>query len=203
MKEWASNPKRAELQAQQMHTLGLGNFADAVKLPVGEDINEWYAVNVVNFFNQISMLYTTIIDFCTEQKCPIMSAGPAYKYLWSDKKHPKPVMLSAPEYIGNLMDWIESLFDDNSIFPSTIGDPFPKNFHNIIKDIMKRLFRVYAHCYYHHLENFEQLEVTPHVNTSFKHFIFFALEFKLIPSEQLEPLRDVIDSMVQSTKPSK
>ena len=26
-------------------------------MPVGEDINDWYAVNVTDFFNEISLLY--------------------------------------------------------------------------------------------------------------------------------------------------
>lgn len=30
----------------------------------------------VDFFNQINMLYGTITDFCTEESCPVMSAGP-------------------------------------------------------------------------------------------------------------------------------
>ena len=44
-------------------------------LPEGEDLNEWVAVNTVDFFNQINMLYGTITEFCTEDRCPIMSAG--------------------------------------------------------------------------------------------------------------------------------
>ena len=47
----------------------------AVMLPEGEDLNEWLAVNTVDFFNQINMLYGTITEFCTEERCPIMSAG--------------------------------------------------------------------------------------------------------------------------------
>jgi hypothetical protein len=28
-----------------------------VKLPKGEDLNEWLAVNVIDFYNQISIIY--------------------------------------------------------------------------------------------------------------------------------------------------
>jgi MOB kinase activator 1 len=56
-------------------TLGSGNLRLAVQLPEGEDIDEWIAVNAVDFFNQINMLYGTITEFCTEERCPIMSAG--------------------------------------------------------------------------------------------------------------------------------
>lgn len=84
-------------------TLGSGNLRLAVMLPEGGDINEWVAVNsmyiyiyylffnilnfiltylfilAVDFFNQINMLYGTITEFCTDQTCPIMSAGAKYK----------------------------------------------------------------------------------------------------------------------------
>ena len=53
----------------------VGNLRLAVILPEGEDLNEWVAVNTVDFFNQINMLYGTITEFCTEERCPIMSAG--------------------------------------------------------------------------------------------------------------------------------
>jgi len=33
---------------------------EAVKLPKGEDALEWLAVNVVDFFNEISLLYGII-----------------------------------------------------------------------------------------------------------------------------------------------
>lgn len=72
-------------------TLGSGNLRNAVQLPegnkyikllfqllsfmLGEDPNEWIAVNTVDFFNQINMLYGTITEFCTEDTCCIMSAG--------------------------------------------------------------------------------------------------------------------------------
>jgi len=65
-------------------TLGSGNMKMAVTLPEGEDLNEWLAVNTVDFFNQINMMYGTIMDFCTQQECPVMSAGPKYEYMWAD-----------------------------------------------------------------------------------------------------------------------
>jgi len=36
-----------------------------------------------------------------------------------------------------------------------------------------------------------------HVKTSFKHFIFFVLEFDLIDKKELAPLAEYIDSLTQ------
>lgn len=122
-------------------TLGSGNLRLAVMLPEGEDLNEWVAVNsklmvlfwsnvmlrvlAVDFFNQINMLYGTITEFCTEDSCPIMSAGPKYEYHWADGHTvKKPIKCSAPKYIDYLMTWVQDQLDDETLFPSKIGKGF-------------------------------------------------------------------------------
>ena len=57
-------------------TLGSGNIREAVRLPPGEDLCEWLAVNTVDFYNALSVLYGTLEEFCTKQSCPVMTAGP-------------------------------------------------------------------------------------------------------------------------------
>jgi len=66
---------------------GSGNLRLAVRLPDGEDTNEWLAVHgalpaylilhrtfthprwvAVDFFNHLNMLYGTITEFCTPQE---------------------------------------------------------------------------------------------------------------------------------------
>uniref|UniRef100_A0A4W6GBM1 MOB kinase activator 1A n=1 Tax=Lates calcarifer TaxID=8187 RepID=A0A4W6GBM1_LATCA len=163
-----------ELLKHAEATLGSGNLRQAVMLPEGEDLNEWIAVNTVDFFNQINMLYGTITEFCTETSCSVMSAGPRYEYHWADGTNiKKPIKCSAPKYIDYLMTWVQDQLDDETLFPSKIGVPFPKNFMSVAKTILKRLFRVYAHIYHQHFDSVMQLQEEAHLNTSFKHFIFF------------------------------
>lgn len=45
--------KRYELHKYAQATLGAGNLHDAVTLPHGEDVDEWLAVNTVDFFNEM------------------------------------------------------------------------------------------------------------------------------------------------------
>jgi hypothetical protein len=40
----------------------------------------------VDFFNEISLLYGTITEFCTSQTCPVMSASAQFEYLWCDNQ---------------------------------------------------------------------------------------------------------------------
>ena len=79
----------------------------------------------VDFFNQINMLYGTITEFCTEESCPIMSAGPKYEYHWADGQTvKKPIKCSAPKYIDYLMTWVQDQLDDENLFPSKIGKKY-------------------------------------------------------------------------------
>ncbi|KAH8279009.1 hypothetical protein KR018_012278, partial [Drosophila ironensis] len=185
-----------DLMKHAAATLGSGNLRNAVALPDGEDLNEWVAVNTVDFFNQINMLYGTITEFCTEDSCGIMSAGPKYEYHWADGLTvKKPIKCSAPKYIDYLMTWVQDQLDDETLFPSKIGVPFPKNFLSSAKTILKRLFRVYAHIYHQHFSEVVTLGEEAHLNTSFKHFIFFVQEFNLIERRELAPLQELIDKL--------
>lgn len=109
---------------------------------------------------------------------------------------------------------------DLTNLPNTfsLGVPFPKNFVLIAKTILKRLFRVsswfvtyiynsfviliyafytqvYAHIYHQHFVEVVQLGEEAHLNTSFKHFIFFVQEFSLIERKELAPLQELIEKL--------
>nr|WLO57501.1 MOB1 [Halisarca dujardinii] len=180
-------------------TLGSGNIKEAVALPNGEDPSEWIAVHTVDFFNQINMLYGTITESCTAESCTVMSAGAKYEYHWADGATvKKPIKCSAPKYIEYLMQWVQEQLDDETVFPSKIGVSFPKNFMTIAKTILKRLFRVYAHIYHAHFSDIKALAEEAHLNTSFKHFIYFIQEFNLIEKRELAPMQELIDRLVSS-----
>lgn len=71
------------------------------------------------------------------------------------------------------------------------GTPFPKNFLQVVKKILSRLFRVFVHVYIHHFDRIAQLGSEAHVNTCYKHFYYFVTEFGLIDTKELEPLVSV------------
>ena len=53
---------------------------------------------------------------------------------------------------------------------------------------------MYAHIYYSHFEKIVSLSAEAHLNTCFKHFIFFVLQFDLVDSKELQPLAHLIES---------
>ena len=76
-----------------------------------------------------------------------------------------------------------------------LGVPFPKNYDKIVKNIFKRMFRVYAHIYHSHFNEIANLGAEAHLNTCFKHFVFFVQEFQLVDKSELDPLQALIDNL--------
>lgn len=208
----SSNPQLSshkDVRTYAEQTLGSSNgLIQAVKLPVDEDVNEWLAIHVVDFYNQINMLYGAITEFCSPLTCPRMIATEEYEYLWQEQQqqlqqdgvggNPKrPVSLPACEYIENLMNWVQGFFDNENIFPLKPGAPFPQQFPQLVKTVFKRLFRVYAHIYCHHFHEISELGLQSHLNTSLKHYVLFANEFSLISPKDYGPLEDLVDTMLR------
>ena len=177
-----------------MPTLGTGDLKAAVKVPEGNSFEEWASAHVTEFFNQLNCLYSAIVDDCTTESCPEMTASPAYKYFWQDNdKYKKPTMIPAKEYITNVLLMVEKYLDDEKVFPSDPATPFPKNFRDILGNIFKRMFRIYAHIYFHHHEHVKKIGAEAHLNKCFRHFVIFAKEFNLIPEDQYAPLNQIIN----------
>lgn len=192
--------KQYQLKRYAEATLGSGNLRAAVLLPQGEDLNEWLAVNTVDFFNHLNMLYGTITEFCTPASCSTMSAGPRYEYHWQDATNPqyrRPTKLCAPDYVDCLMGWTQAMLDDQNIFPSKVGVPFPPNFQATVKSILRRLFRVYAHIYNHHFAHICALSVEAHLNTSYRHFLLFVTEFDIVDPKELAPLVELNEAILE------
>ena len=79
------------------------------------------------------------------------------------------------------------------------GVAFPKAFHSLVRQMFKRLYRVYAHMYCHHYTVVYHLGLEPHLNTSFKHYVLFVHEFSLHSGKDFwGPLSDLVDSMLKS-----
>lgn len=130
--------------------------------------------------------------------------------------------MAAPAYIEQLMAWVQANIDNESVMPSKIGKhlpldififtlcrvwlftlfigvPFPKSFGTLIRQIFKRMYRVYAHIYCHHYPVVRELGLEPHLNTSFKQYVLFIDEHGLASGRDYwGPLGDLVDSMLKS-----
>ncbi|NWI90469.1 MOB1A kinase, partial [Pitta sordida] len=114
-----------ELLKHAEATLGSGNLRQAVLLPEGEDLNEWIAVNRGWHLHQYPHWDKSLgIPFSLwELSVP---PCPRYEYHWADGTNiKKPIKCSAPKYIDYLMTWVQDQLDDETLFPSKIGEHSP------------------------------------------------------------------------------
>lgn len=66
------------------------------------------------------------------------------------------------------------------------------DFPSIIRNIFKRLFRIYAHVYYEHFKFIQDSNFLTFVNESFIRFFRLTDEFRLVEENDMKPLADLI-----------
>jgi hypothetical protein len=76
--------------------------------------------------------------------------------------------------LTHVMVWVEELINDPVCFPEDPSVPSPKDFRDIVANILRRMFRV---C--HHQKHIKKKGLGPGLNTSFRHFYHFVKEFDL------------------------
>lgn len=216
----------AELRKTMTSTMAKGDLKQLVKLPPKADRDEWIALLTIHFLRTCESIYSSYRPLCDptrNHQCATMSAGDT-EYLWRDAvDYPRPSSVPAATYIGLALKEAQQTVDDPKIFPVDAADPFPPNFIAKVKEIFKRLFRLFAHLYYAHYKEIKALASSPeagvslgissgaalkqgadrHLNSCFKHFILFAIEFQLIDSDTLSPLQSFINAIndAQSSSP--
>lgn len=193
--------KRSTLSQYTKRTLGSGNLRAAVTLPDNEEATEWLAANTVDFFNEISLLYGLVSDDAKKYGKPGEGFPPGFEYRWADGVNVvKPMRCSSPEYVEYVMMWVEDQINNEDIFPVQEAQPFPSDFLVYVKDIFKRLFRIFAIIYHRHFQTVESLDAAAHLNTCFKHFMFFVLEFGLVDEKEMKALKGPTERMIQEYK---
>lgn len=113
--------------------------------------------------------------------------------MWANEATGKADALDAPTYVEKLFEWVASQIDDEAVFPT--DGSFGKKFMPAVKKILSRMFRVYAHIYYNHLEHITKAGAKEHLDKCFKHFYYFIDEFKLVGEKELSPLEPLINQL--------
>lgn len=195
-----SGTLRDRLHGYTRRTLGAGGSVnDAVSLPKGESCAAWVAVHAIDFYNDVSTIWAVMAND------PFLgSFGPGegfpsgVEYRWSDETTQQAVSVPAPVYIEKVLRWVEDQINDDSQFPDDEDETEAirvfqtPQFAALCGQIFRRLFRVYGIVYSSFFGTLEALGMAPHLNTCFKHFMFFCVEFSLLPERELEPLEVLI-----------
>jgi len=191
---------RERLLAYTKRTLNAGgSLNDAVALPQGENVAGWVAVHAIDFYNEVSTLWAVMAaDPFVSTFQPGEGFPSGVEYRWPGEGG-ATISVSAPVYINKVLTWTMDQINDESQFPDDGEDEeyalrvFESDkFAILCGQIFRRLFRVYGIIYYSFFKTYEELEMAAHVNTSFKHFIFFCTEFGILPDKEIEPLDTIV-----------
>lgn len=188
-----------KLHLQAKATIGSGAILESVKLPEGTNKENFIASHVFTVYEEVARLVSVLEEVCDSESCPTMSAGKHVTYRWADEEHPCPLALSAPDYMRTLVEYAHNTLAKPEHF-SEDGELVWSQFEPCMKTLLKRFFRVYAHAYITHFGSIRQLGVEGHLNSSFKHFIFFSREFELVSPGETHPLKQLITKFVNAAE---
>lgn len=114
----------------------------------------------------------------------------------------------ASVYIDAVFSWVQQYCDGLELFSqhflfnqqhSCKKDQFKIFMYNV-KKVYKRLFRVYAHIYHHHFAEVSSFGAVPHLNSTFKRFVFFALSHNFLDLQEIFPLESLIIALKRKEK---
>lgn len=182
--------KRKIINDQRRSTLGSGVIRQAVLLPSTENLNNWFAMNCLDFFHDLSLLWG-IINYGPGD--PIGAGFPnGVEYHWADGRNViTPIRCSAVQYIDHVLSWTETLLNENLIFPESYDYNF-SYYSPTLKRVFTRLFRCFSIIYTSHYTTVEELNATAHMNTLFKHFMYFNWEYNIVDDFELEVIYEIV-----------
>lgn len=94
----------------------------------------------------------------------------------------RPQECCALDYCIHTMDGSTALINSTEHFPSRVR--VPSQSVKLFGSMMRRLYRVFAHAFYHHRDEFDDCESK---TALCKRFIRLVSDFELLPSRMLVP----------------
>ncbi|KAJ3095320.1 hypothetical protein HK100_005861, partial [Physocladia obscura] len=150
-----------------------------VRLPEDIDESVWLFEHLRLVCLQLNHLVALLLPECipSVEECREMKAG-EWQYLCAAHSSPQPLkeypQCSAIDYIIHTLDGAGALLNNTKLFPSRVTIPLASKKH--FSAIARRLYRVFAHAWFHHRVIFDEFE-----NETSLYRRFFALctvEFK-------------------------
>ncbi|KAK9900460.1 Mob1/phocein [Cystobasidium minutum MCA 4210] len=121
----------------------------------------------------------TLQEHCTRETCPEMKAG-EWLYLCAAHATANETECCAIDYITHTLDGATALLNSSRYFPSRINIPPTSLKH--FTSIARRLYRIFAHAWYHHRELFDLCESS---TSLYERFLALSIEYDLVPRELL------------------
>lgn len=176
--EMSSSPLSTIQYIQQLIREDSKKIKKIVALPEGVNPELWQYEHLRQFTLELSLLVVELNEVCDYKSCPQMKATDEWLYLCA--AHKQPNECSAIDYINHTLDSSVALLNNSKHFPSRLS--IPKSSMKHLQSIARRLYRIFAHTYFHHRTVYEEFE---NQSSLCKRFVHFSLVYKLIPKKLL------------------
>mmetsp|Transcript_60041 Transcript_60041/g.106854 ORF Transcript_60041/g.106854 Transcript_60041/m.106854 type:complete len:239 (+) Transcript_60041:59-775(+) len=141
----------------------------------------WQYEHLRQFVIEFNLLLVALGGKCTPETCPKMTASNEWQYLCA--AHRKPQECTAIDYMTHTIDGSTALLTTAKPFASRLQ--VPASSAKYFQSMARRLYRIFAHVYYHHRQTFDDFEAETRLCARFSHFV---IRFKLMsPSMLLVP----------------
>lgn len=142
--------------------------------------NIWQYEQLRQVAMELSQLVILLHEVCTKELCPQMKATDEWVFLCA--AHRVPSECCAIDYITHTLEGTTAVLNSSRWFPRRGVDP-AEDATKVFHSIARRMHRIFAHVYYHHLDIFQQFEMERHLC---KRFQFLVAEYGWIKGDGLK-----------------
>lgn len=136
------------------------------ELPPEVDETVWQYEHIRQFILELNLLVVQLLGICTSKSCPKMTGNKEFVYLCAAPAHKGQSNCNAIDYMIHTLDNATAIIHSNNFNRVAIPADSKKHLHNIVR----RLYRLFAHTYFNHFEIFEEFESEMHLCARFTHF---------------------------------
>nr|AIA82462.1 phocein [Stentor coeruleus] len=181
-----SGPFAVQEYIQELIRANPSDIKKIIEPPPDVDISVWQYEHMRQFILELNLLVVYLENICTMTTCPKMKATDEWLYLCASHKTPQEC--SAIDYMTHTLDHATALIQNSKNFNSRVSVP-PTSIKYLVS-IVRRLYRLFTHTYYHHREIFTEFEKEFCLCARFTEFVlrFDMMQAKLfsIPSHALQ-----------------
>ncbi|RIB17528.1 hypothetical protein C2G38_2131925 [Gigaspora rosea] len=166
-----------------------------IELPPGHEEDTWQYEHLRQLCLELNYLVIQLEAECNRQSCPEMKAD---EWMYLCAAHPNPTNCCAIDYIVHTLDGATTLLNSHKYFPSRIS--IPETSIKYYQSIARRLYRIFAHAWFHHREIFEAFE---NENQLYARFLKLSDRYGLVAKNLLIiPQNNNIDNDDRDNTPS-
>jgi len=167
--------------------------AEVCRLPegVGWDSGVWQLEHLKQVVLELSKLLVLLAPECTAENCGQMKA--THEWVFMCAAHRTARECCAIDYIIHNVEATTAVLNSRRWFPSRSS--VPETAEKMFQSIARRLYRIFAHVYYHHRPTFDRFEASTHL---YERFIFLVQDHNWIPEKLCIIPHDVVNTPPRS-----